>query len=236
MIRSLTFSIQDYLKSIYELTADGGAAGTNALAQRLRVSPASVTGMVQKLASLRPALVVYKKHRGVRLTRRGARAALEVIRHHRLLEAWLVQSLGYSWDEVHGDAEKLEHALSDSLERRIDDALGNPARDPHGEPIPSAHLVMPVDRSVALAGLAAGQEAVVRRVRSEDAAVLRQLQSLGLVIGAHLLSMDKPRRDGVMRLQVGVRKQVVPLGPTVTRSVYVQPIRRPRKLPLGRIK
>jgi len=231
---SLTFSIQDYLKSIYQLTAVGGAASTNALAKRLGVSPASVTGMVQKLASHRPALVVYRKHRGVKLTRRGTRAALEVIRHHRLLETWLVQTLGYSWDEVHGDAEKLEHAMSDSLERHIAAALGNPERDPHGEPIPSAHLVMPADRSVALASLAAGEEAVVRRVRSDDPAVLRQLKGLGLVIGAHLISIDKPRRDGAMRLQVGTRKQVVPLGPRVTRRVFVQAIGKLKKYGIGK--
>ena len=192
----LTFSIQDYLKSIYELTAMGGAASTNALAKRLRVSPASVTGMVQKLASSRPALVVYRKHRGVRLTPRGTRAALEVIRHHRLLETWLVQSLGYSWDEVHGDAEVLEHAMSEGLEHHIAAALGNPNRDPHGEPIPSAHLVMPVDRSVALASLAAGQEAVVKRVQSDDPAVLRQLRGLGLVIGVHVVRWIERARMG----------------------------------------
>jgi len=230
---SLTFSIQDYLKSIYELTAVDGAASTTALAKRLSVSPASVTGMVQKLASHRPALVVYRKHRGVTLTRRGARAALEVIRHHRLLETWLVQSLGYSWDEVHGDAEKLEHAMSDSLEQHIAAALGNPDRDPHGEPIPSAHLVMPPDRSVALVNLAAGEEAVVRRVGADDPAVLKQLENLGLVIGAHLKSMDGPGRDGEMRLKVGNRRKTIPLGPTVTRRVYVQPIRKWKKARKG---
>jgi DtxR family Mn-dependent transcriptional regulator len=233
---SLTFSIQDYLKSIYELTAVGGAASTNALAKRLRVSPASVTGMVQKLASHKPALVVYRKHRGVTLTPRGTRAALEVIRHHRLLEAWLVQSLGYSWDEVHGDAERLEHAMSDSLEQHVAAALGDPDRDPHGEPIPSARLVMPVDRSVALTSLTAGTEAVVRRVRSDDSAVLRQLKGLGIVIGARLTSMEEPGRDGVMRLRVGKGKQVVPLGPTVTRRVYVQPVRKSKKMGLGKAK
>jgi Mn-dependent DtxR family transcriptional regulator len=136
MEQSLTHSVQDYLKQIYELTEGGENASTTALAARLKVTPASVTGMVQKLSSAVPPLVEYQKHQGVTLTSDGTRAALEVIRHHRLLETWLVQTLGYAWDEVHEEAERLEHAISEDLERRIAAALGNPLRDPHGEPIP----------------------------------------------------------------------------------------------------
>ena len=106
MEQIITFSIQDYLKNIYELTENGEIASTNALARKLNIRAPSVTGMVQKLASSKPALVEYKKHQGVTLTTEGKRAALEVIRHHRLLEAWLVQTLGYSWDEVHEEAER----------------------------------------------------------------------------------------------------------------------------------
>ncbi len=182
----LTFAIQDYLKCIYELTPRGAAASTNALAERLGISPASVTGMVQKLAALQPALVVYKKHRGVRLTHRGRQAALEVIRHHRLLETWLVRSLGYPWDEVHGEAEKLEHAMSEKLERRIATALGNPDRDPHGEPIPSERLMMPEDNSMGLTRSVAGSEVIVRRVPADDPGLLRRLDVLGLVPGGRL--------------------------------------------------
>ena len=151
MIELLSDSIQDYLKIIYELTQSGETASTTALARRLGIAPASVTGMMQKLASTKPALVEYHKHQGVTLTAAGKRAALEVIRHHRLIEAWLVQALGYSWDEVHEEAEKLEHALSEDLERRIAAAMGQPDRDPHGEPIPSVDLVMPKDPGIALA-------------------------------------------------------------------------------------
>lgn len=125
---SLTDSIQDYLKVIYELTEDGEAASTTAIATRLHIAPASVTGMMQKLASTKPALVEYRKHQGVILTTAGKRAALEVIRHHRLIEAWLVQTLGYSWDEVHNEAEKLEHVISEEFEERIASAMGYPAR------------------------------------------------------------------------------------------------------------
>src|SRR3989337_802919 len=140
MEQTLTISTQDYLKNIYELTESGESASTNALAQKLNIKPASVTGMVQKLASAKPALVEYQKHQGVTLTKEGKKAALEVIRHHRLLEAWLVQTLGYSWDEVHSEAERLEHVISEQFEARIATALGNPVRGPHGELIPTAEL------------------------------------------------------------------------------------------------
>ena len=168
MSKPLTDSVQDYLKIIYELSQDGKTANTNALATRLGIAPASVTGMVQKLSSVKPALVTYRKHQGVTLTTAGERAALEVIRHHRLIEAWLVQSLGYSWDEVHAEAEKLEHVISEEFEMRIAAALGDPERDPHGEPIPSAELVMPADKSIPLSSMQPEQEAAVRRVDAQD--------------------------------------------------------------------
>jgi DtxR family Mn-dependent transcriptional regulator len=134
MSEPLTQSIQDYLKHIYELSEDGRAASTNELAARLNIAPASVTGMLQKLAAAKPPLVVYKKHQGVTLTKAGARAALEVIRHHRLLETYLVNALGYAWDEVHEEACCLEHVISEDFETRIATALGNPTRDPHAAP------------------------------------------------------------------------------------------------------
>src|SRR5512143_1028859 len=173
MADELTDSIQNYLKAIYDLTLSGEVASTNALANRLGVEPASVTGMVQKLAAAKPRLLSYRKHHGVRLTAAGRRAALEVIRHHRLLEAWLVKTLGYSWDEVHVEAEKLEHVISEDFEERMAAALGDPVRDPHGELIPSSDLVMPTDESIPLETLGAGQKAVVRRVDAQDQGLLR---------------------------------------------------------------
>src|SRR5512147_2380240 len=162
MEQTLTISIQDYLKSIYELTENGENASTNALARKLNVSAPSVTGMIQKLASAKPALVEYHKHQGVTLTREGKRAALEVIRHHRLLEAWLVQTLGYSWDEVHEEAERLEHVISEGFESRIAAAMGNPLRDPHGELIPTADLKMPEDDSTPLSALRPNQSGMIQ--------------------------------------------------------------------------
>ncbi|MEN9563300.1 MAG: hypothetical protein RIR73_1544, partial [Chloroflexota bacterium] len=146
-------STQDYLKRIYTLTKDGSPASTNDLARELNIKPASVTGMIQKLAAEKPALVEYQKHQGVTLTSAGKRAALEVIRHHRLIETWLVQTLGYSWDEVHEEAERLEHVISEDFERRIAAAMGHPTRDPHGELIPTEDLKMPVDSSTPLSSL-----------------------------------------------------------------------------------
>jgi DtxR family Mn-dependent transcriptional regulator len=219
---TLSDSIQDYLKLIYEVTQGGTSASTTALAKRLGVAPASVTGMLQRLSAVRPPLVTYRKYRGVTLTGAGRRAALEVIRHHRLLEAWLVQSLGYSWDEVHDEAEKLEHAISEDFEERIAASLGDPQRDPHGEPIPSADLVMPRDASISLSSLRPDQVATVRRVQQRDPRILRHLRQLGLVPGARLKALAVSPFDQTMRLRVQGRKEESVLGPPVTQQVFVE--------------
>ena len=224
MTETLTVSIQDYLKAIYELTRSGEPASTNGLAGRLGVEPASVTGMMQKLAATRPALVTYRKHRGVKLTSAGSKAALEVIRHHRLLEAWLVQSLGYSWDEVHPEAERLEHVISEEFEQRIAAALGDPVRDPHGDPIPSPDLVMPADQSVPLASLSEGQMAVVRRVDGQDQSLLRRLEELKLIPGAVVEVLRLSEIDHIMQIRVQDRSENPALGPAVTSRVFVETI------------
>ena len=187
---SSTQSVQDYLKRIYELTESGSPASTNDIARELNVKPASVTGMIQKLAAEKPALVEYQKHQGVTLAPAGKRAALEVIRHHRLLEAWLVQTLGYSWDEVHEEAERLEHVISEDLEQRIAAALGHPTRDPHGELIPTENLVMPDDDSTPLSSLRPNQTATILRVNAHDPGLLRHLNSLGLTPGVQIEITD----------------------------------------------
>ncbi len=222
MTENLTNSIQDYLKHIYELTEEGEPASTTALAARLGIAPASVTGMVQRLASANPPLVDYHKHQGVMLTKAGQRSALEVIRHHRLIEAWLVQTLGYSWDEVHNEAEKLEHVISEEFEARIAAAMGNPMRDPHGDPIPTADLIMPKYESIALSSLRPKQEATVCKVQSQDINLLKHLESLGLVIGARVKTLEVSPYDQVMKLQVQGRNEAVVLGPVVTNRVFVE--------------
>lgn len=220
MEHALTFSIQDYLKNIYELTDNGKPATTTALAERLGIAPASVTGMVQRLSTAKPPLLKYRKHQGVTLTNEGQRAALEVIRHHRLLEAWLVKTLGYSWDEVHSEAEKLEHVISEDLEKRIAAAIGNPERDPHGELIPTADLKMPFDESTPLSALRPNQAATIKRVRASDAELLRYLEGLGLVPGTQIEVTDYSPFDHNLTIKVG-RKSFV-LGLNITGKIFVE--------------
>jgi len=217
----LTQSIQDYLKHIFELSEGGKPASTNDLAARLGVKPASVTGMVQKLASTKPPLVDYQKHQGVTLTPEGKRAALEILRHHRLLETWLVQSLGYSWDEVHEEACRLEHYISEEFEARMAAALGHPSRDPHGDPIPDAELVMPSDKACPLSNLSPTQVAVIRRVNDEDPDFLRHLEELELVLGTQLTVMAHSTFDNNLTLSI-VGRPLFVVGLAITSKIYVE--------------
>lgn len=220
MSKTMTKSAQDYLKRIYELTECGLPASTNDLARELEIKPASVTGMIQKLAAEKPALVEYQKHQGVTLTPAGKRAALEVIRHHRLLETWLVQTLGYSWDEVHEEAERLEHVISEDFERRIAAALGNPTRDPHGELIPTEDLKMPVDDSTPLSALRPNQSAIIQRVISQDPNLLRHLDSLGLTPGVQIEITEYSSFDNNLTIKVGRKSNV--LGLNITTKIFVE--------------
>jgi DtxR family transcriptional regulator, Mn-dependent transcriptional regulator len=220
MEQILTISIQDYLKNIYELTEDGESASTNSLARKLNIKPASVTGMVQKLASSKPALVEYQKHQGVTLTKEGKKAALEVIRHHRLLEAWLVQTLGYSWDEVHEEAERLEHVISEDFERRIAAAMGHPVRDPHGELIPTADLKMPFDDSTPLSALRPNQSGIIKGVKPADTKLLRYLHKQGLLPGVRVQVQNYSPFDH--NLTIKARQNTMVLGLPVTSKIYVE--------------
>ncbi len=220
MEQTLTISIQDYLKSIYELTENGETASTNALAKKLNISAPSVTGMVQKLASAKPALVEYQKHQGVTLTTEGKKAALEVIRHHRLLEAWLVQTLGYSWDEVHEEAERLEHVISEDFERRIAAAMGHPVRDPHGELIPTEDLEMPSDDSTPLSALRPHQSGLIQSIKSPDTNLLRYLQDLGLLPGVRVEVQNYSSFDE--NLTIRARHKTIVLGLAVTSKIYIK--------------
>lgn len=220
MEQTLTISIQDYLKNIYELTENGETASTNALAAKLKIKPASVTGMVQKLASAKPALVEYQKHQGAKLTKEGKKAALEVIRHHRLLEAWLVKTLDYSWDEVHEEAERLEHVISEDFEQRIAAAMGDPIRDPHGELIPTADLKMPLDNTTPLSALRPTQIGTVQCVKAADTEMLRHLESLGLIPGAQIEVKEYSPFDHNLTVKIG-RKTTV-LGLNITSKIFIE--------------
>ena len=153
MPENLTQSTEDYLKAIYDLTLNGERATTNQIAEQLGVKPASVTGMLKRLAASEPPLLEYRKHQGAGLTEEGRRAALEIVRHHRLLELFLHETLGYSWDEVHVEADRLEHVLSEEMEERIARVLGDPMHDPHGEPIPNRELHIWLSRRVEESGV-----------------------------------------------------------------------------------
>lgn len=177
----LSAAIQDYLKEIYKLQARGGRATTSAIARALAVAPSSATSMLKKLAAL--GLVEHARYRGVLLTETGERVALEVTRHHRLLEQYLAETLGLSIDLVHAEADRLEHALSEELETLIDKSLGYPTHDPHGHPIPDAELKLEQGELRPLAELRPGERATVRRVPDGDAELLRYLSTLSLLPG-----------------------------------------------------
>ena len=180
----LTHAIQDYLKEIYKLASDGGRASTSGIADRMGVAQPSVTAMLKKLAAL--GLAEHEPYRGVVLTGKGERVALEVIRHHRLLEQYLAETLGLAIDAVHDEADRLEHALSEELEARIDESLGYPTHDPHGDPIPDAALRVESASLTPLASLEPGDEATIRRVPDRDGELLRYLSSLLLVPGSRV--------------------------------------------------
>jgi DtxR family Mn-dependent transcriptional regulator len=180
----LTVAVQDYLKAIYGLEAAGERATTSALATRMGVSAPSATAMTKRLAEL--GLVERAPYKGVALTETGKRGALEVLRHHRLLERYLVDRLGLKLEEVHAEAELLEHALTEELEAKIDAELGFPTHDPHGDPIPDRELKLEGGRARTLVDLAPGESASVSRVPDGDRELLRYLGELGLVPGSEV--------------------------------------------------
>jgi DtxR family Mn-dependent transcriptional regulator len=177
----LSDAIQDYLKELYKLHAAGERATTSTVARRMGVSPPSATAMIKKLAEL--GLVEHTPYKGATLSEEGERTALEIVRHHRLLEQYLAQSLGLSIDEVHVEADRLEHALSEELEAHIDRTLGYPTHDPHGDPIPDANLRIAEGEVRPLATLTKGDEATIRRVPDGDGELLRYLSKLRLTPG-----------------------------------------------------
>ena len=225
----ISHAVEDYLKAIYELSEDNSKVTTSALAEKLGVEPPSVTGMLQKLAKAKPRLVNYERHHGVDLTPAGVKIALQVIRHHRLLELYLKESLGYDWDQVHAEAEKLEHVVSDELEDKIAAALGQPTRDPHGDPIPEKDGTMAPFSRVTLTEVDAGQTARVARVRDDDPTLLRYLGDLGIVPDATLTVDQRAPFDGPLHIRVGEETGAPAhaLGREVTDQVYVEISREP---------
>jgi DtxR family Mn-dependent transcriptional regulator len=215
---AVTAAVEDYVKAVYTLELREGTASTTALAARLEVTPAAVSGMLPKLTAL--GLVEHEPYRGVRLTDRGRLVALEVVRHHRLLELFLVESLGMGWDEVHAEAEILEHVLSEELEELIAAKLGHPTLDPHGDPIPSRELAIEDDvESLDLYQLEPGAQGTLVRVSDDDPEMLRFLTERGITPGTRLEVIDRQPFEGPLSVRVGDDVHV--LGAVLTRAMHV---------------
>jgi DtxR family Mn-dependent transcriptional regulator len=204
---SLTRSVEDYLKTIYRLTPAGRPAATSEIAQALDLSPASVSGMIKRLSEQR--LLDHAPYRGAQLTEEGRRVALRMIRRHRLIESYLVAALGYSWDTVHDEAERLEHAVSDTLVERMAAAMGHPTSDPHGDPIPGADGSMIEEDVVPLSELPAGPEFAIRRVRAEDPELLRHLADRGLRPGVMVTIVERQPFNGPITIRLAEVDQVI---------------------------
>ena len=216
---SLSPSVEDYLKAVYSLSEGGGPAGTNELARVLAVRPGSVSGMIRRLAE--DGLLRHEPYRGVRLTEQGSREALKILRRHRIIESFLVQRLGYDWDDVHAEAEQLEHAASERLIEAMADALGHPATDPHGAPIPTrAGRIDPTPVS-RLDQVASGNRFTVRSVADEDPGRLRYLKSVGLVPGAMAVVRKRGGEKGPVTVTVEGSPEAVKIKRKVARRVTV---------------
>lgn len=200
-MRTLTAAVEDYLKAIFVLEERSASpVSTTSLASRLAVSAPSVTGMVKKLAELR--LVRYDPYRGVTLTDGGRGVALEVVRHHRLLELFLVEELGMSWDAVDAEADRLEHVLSDEVEKRIAARLGEPTHDPHGDPIPTRSGLLPELATKALGEIAVGESGTIARISDASPGPLRELTKLGIGLRSPVEVVER-LRGGRLRVRVG---------------------------------
>jgi DtxR family transcriptional regulator, Mn-dependent transcriptional regulator len=215
---NFTRSQQDYLKALYQLHGDQRPVPTRELAQRLGISSPSVSEMVTRLSA--QGLVEHDRYRGQQLTREGRKVAVELVRHHRLLEMFLVQVLGYSWDEVHDEAERLEHVISERMEQRIFELLGRPELDPHGHAIPTlGGKVRPLsDRP--LSECRVGEKVVVQGVSDEDPSRLRELERRGLVPGTRIEVVADSKFESPITVRINGRRASVPLG--LARAVFVE--------------
>jgi DtxR family Mn-dependent transcriptional regulator len=223
----LTAPVEDYLKAIYELESRMGTAATSDVADALAVAPASVTGMIRRLAA--QGYLEHEPYRGAKLTDRGRRAALRTIRRHRILESYLTGVLNYPWDRVHDEAERLEHAASDELIERMAAALGHPTSDPHGAPIPTAEGTVDEPSQRTLADVTVGETATMVLVSDKDPSLLRYLAEIGLQPGADVTVVARAPFDGPLTLRIdGSESQV---GPRLAEQVLVgavPPTRSPK--------
>ena len=221
---TLSRSVQDYLKTIYSLTRSGEPIGTVELAESLNVAPASVSNMLQKLDVHTPPLVDYHKGRGVTLTQDGEQAALKMIRRHRLLEQFLFQMLGYSWEKVHKEAEELEHVISPYMEDRIAELLGEPQFDPHGDPIPNRLLELFDEPGVVPLGeLGAGASGLVRQLDTRRQELVDFFVQIGLKPGVQVRVLQRNPLDGAQRISLGASSAEHVIGPSISAAILVSP-------------
>ena len=216
---SLSRSVEDYLKAIYGLSRHGEAAATSAIARALDIQPASVTGMVKRLSE--SGFVVHQPYRGVELTDRGRTTALRILRRHRILETYLHERLGFSWEDVHEEAERLEHAASDELVDRMANALSNPSHDPHGSPIPTRSGEIESFHFLTLSEVPVGATVEVREVRDDDAGRLRDMEASGLIPGTTVKVMLRQRLEGPVDVRIGTQDDPRSVPYEVARRVYV---------------
>lgn len=205
--RDLSRSVEDYLKVIYHLTEHAESASTNAIAETLDLAAPSVSGMIKRLAEA--GLAEHQPYKGVTLTRDGRHAALRMLRRHRIIESYLVSSLGYTWDNVHDEAEKLEHAVSEDLVDRMSRALGNPRFDPHGDPIPAADGQMADVNTTPMPDIADGELVTIARVDTGSAERLRWLAGAGLIPGARIRVLDHQPFNGPVTVSLDGARRVV---------------------------
>jgi DtxR family Mn-dependent transcriptional regulator len=215
----LSPSVEDYIKAIYKARSDTGNVTTQDLADRLGVSPPAVSKMMRRLAELN--LISHSPYQRVDLTPPGEKMALEIIRHHRLLELYLVQAMGFTWDTVHEEAERLEHHISEEFESRIDELLGYPAACPHGDPIPTRAGVIAPTSNRSLAIQKQPEHLVVRRVSDEDAELLRYFKKLGVVPGTRVEFVRREPFEGPLVLRISGK--LVRITPQAAREVFVEP-------------
>ncbi len=213
----ITQAVQDYLKIIFKLANNGKAVSTNAIAEKLQISQASVTGMIKKLSDLK--LTTHRPYYGVELTQTGRKIALEIIRHHRLLELYLAEALGYSWDQVHDEAEKLEHVISEEFEDKMAKILGNPKADPHGAPIPSKDGLIEERTLECLSVIDAGQKVQVQEVSDKDPEMLRYLGDIGIFPDVMIDVMEKAPFGGPLLIKVAGKEYN--LGERLTDNILV---------------
>ena len=213
-----TAAVEDYAKTIYKLQTQSDTVSTSALAERTGTTAAAVTKMLKHLAELQ--LVAYTPYHGVRLTPMGEKIALEVIRHHRLLELYLAQAMGYSWDQVDAEAEKLEHVISEEFEARIDALLGHPQACPHGDPIPAPDGTLVEERLRTLGECLPGETVTVARVKDANAAVLRALSARAITLHTVVTVLDRDTIDNLLTVKIGNAECL--LGPSLAGSVFVQ--------------